>query len=55
MLLRGELFQELFVQRVLGLLFPGKLVFKVGLLCEEFPDLTSVMTWHTFGDRARKG
>lgn len=49
MLLGGELFQEFFVRRVLGLLFAGKLVLQVVLFSQEFPDLSPVMTWHTLG------
>lgn len=52
MLLRGELLQELFVRRVLGLLLARKLVLQVVLLREELPDLTPVMAWHTFGGGA---
>lgn len=47
-LLGGQLLQELFVGHILWLLFTGKWMFKVELLSEKPPDLTPVMTWHTF-------
>ena len=54
MLLGGELLQELLVGRVLGPLFAGKRVLQVVLLRQELPDLTPVVSRHTFRRRGGK-
>lgn len=47
MLLRGELFQQIFVRSVIGWGAGGYRLPEQVLLREKLPDLASMLPWHT--------